>query len=77
MVVARPLRPPRVNSLTIAIAVGRQPPRPIPARNRRTPKTAAFGANAVLVQTWLAITLMTTVFSGLLYLGLWARREFA
>ena len=38
---------------------------------------AAFGANAVLVQTWLAITLMTTVFSGLLYLGLWARRELA
>ena len=38
---------------------------------------AAFGVNAVLVQTWLAVTLMTTVFSGLLYLGLWARREFS
>src|SRR3712207_4011097 len=46
VVVARPLRPERVNSLTIAIAVGRQPPRPTPARKRSTPKTVAFGATA-------------------------------
>lgn len=36
---------------------------------------AAHGANRVLLDTWLAITLMTTVFSGLLYLWLWAERE--
>ena len=46
VVVARPLRPARVNSLTIAIAVGRQPPRPTPARKRSSAKTVAFGANA-------------------------------
>jgi hypothetical protein len=46
VVVARPLRPDRVNSLTIAIAVGRQPPSPSPARNRRTPNTTSLGAKA-------------------------------
>ena len=46
VVVARPLRPERVNSLTMAIAVGRQPPSPSPARKRSTPNTAAFGAKA-------------------------------
>lgn len=34
---------------------------------------AAHGAEPVLVETMLAITLMTTVFSGLHYLWLWAR----
>jgi cardiolipin synthase (CMP-forming) len=36
---------------------------------------AAVGANRVLIDSWLAVTLLTTVFSGLLYLWLWARRE--
>ena len=36
---------------------------------------AAHGANRVLLDTWLAITLMTTVFSGLRYLWLWGARE--
>lgn len=36
---------------------------------------AAFGTNRVLVDSWIAVTLLTTVFSGLLYLWLWARRE--
>lgn len=36
---------------------------------------AAFGANQVLIDSWIAVTLLTTVFSGLLYLWLWACRE--
>jgi hypothetical protein len=44
-VVALLARPVRACSLTIAIAVGRHPPRPIPARKRHSPNTKTEGAN--------------------------------
>ena len=40
-----PVRPP-ANSVTMAIAVGRQPPRPKPARKRKSPSCQWFCANA-------------------------------
>src|SRR4051794_38199576 len=54
--------PLRANSLIIAMAVGRMPPRPRPARNRNAPKTNGFGANAqASVSTEKAITVHTAV----------------
>ena len=56
-------RPRRANSLIIAIAVGRIPPRPSPARKRSSPNTNGFGANAqASVRIENAITVQTTVF---------------
>src|SRR5690625_2546015 len=46
VVALAPRRTP-ANSVTIEIAVGKQPPRPTPAKNRNRPMTSAFGANAV------------------------------